>query len=138
MAEVTVRSTGGLQQEIVTGGQVWYADEPIDAGGGDTGPNPYELLLGALGACKAMTVLLYARRKKWDLQAVQVDLSNERAYGRDCEECDEHPARMERISVRMRFEGALDETQRQRLKEIAGRCPVHQTLIGRIDIVDVD
>jgi putative redox protein len=136
MATITVRSGEGFQQEITARGHRFAADEPLDAGGSDTGPTPYELLLGALGACKAMTVRMYARRKGWDLQSVTVELEHSRDYRKDCEDCDEREARIDRIRVWLWFTGNLDDAQCRRLREIAERCPVHQTLTGRIEIVE--
>jgi hypothetical protein len=89
MAEVIVRSLDNLRQEIAAGPHTLFADEPASAGGGDAGPDPYELLLSALGACTSMTLLLYARRKRWPLDGVEVRLSHRRDYARDCEECEE-------------------------------------------------
>lgn len=138
MTTVTVRSTSGFQQEVVCRNHSLLADEPAEMGGGDTGPNPYELLLGSLGACKSITVLMYARRKGWDLQTVEVELTHSKEYARDCEDCDEKSVRIDRISTRLTFRGNLDESQHERLKQIAGRCPVHQTLMGTIEIVDAE
>src|SRR5690349_9796995 len=97
MAEVIVRSLDNLRQEISAGPHTLFADEPIEAGGDNAGPNPYELLLGALGACTSMTLLLYARRKKWPLEGVEVRLSHRRDYARDCEECAERPVQIDKI-----------------------------------------
>lgn len=136
MGTVIVKSLSGYQQEILTTTHRVVADEPREAGGDDAGPNPYELLLGALGSCKAMTVLMYGRRKGWDVQAVEVALTHRRDYATDCEECAEKPMQIARITARLTLTGNLDEEQRQRLKEIAGRCPVHRTLAGRVEITD--
>jgi putative redox protein len=134
MAEVVVRSLGGLEQEIQARGHRWLADEPLEAGGGDGGPNPYELLLSALGACTAMTVRLYASRKGWPLEGVEVVLRHERIYAQDCENCDSPNARLERITKRLALHGPLEEAQRQRLAEIAERCPVQRTLTSTVRI----
>lgn len=133
---VTVRSVNHYQQEIIAGDHILFADEPANVGGDDTGPNPYELLLGALGSCKAITVTMYAQRKGWDLQGVEVELSHSKEYAADCAACVENPVKLDRIKVKLAFKGNLDDDQRQRLKEIAKRCPVHQTLTSQIDIVD--
>ena len=136
MADVIVRSLSNLRQEIAAGPHTLFADEPTDAGGDDAGPNPYELLLAALGACTSMTVLLYARRKRWPLEGVEVRLSHRRDYARDCEECAEKPVQIDVIERRLTFGGDLDDTQRARLLEIAGKCPVHRTLTGTIRVDD--
>jgi uncharacterized OsmC-like protein len=137
MAEVFVHSVGKLRQEIDAGSNTFFADEPIDAGGDDDGPNPYELLLGALGACTSMTLLLYARRKGWPLEDVEVRLSHQRDYVRDCEDCDTRPVQIDQIERRITLKGQLDQAQRTRLLEIAEKCPVHRTLTGTIKVSDL-
>ena len=102
--------------------------------GPDAGPNPYELLLSALGACTAMTVRLYASRKGWPLEGVEVVLRHERIYGQDCADCDTRNVRLERITKRLALHGPLEEVQRQRLAEIAERCPVQRTLTSTVRI----
>jgi len=136
MAEVTVHSVGKLRQQINVGAHTLYADEPIAVGGGDAGPNPYELLLAALGACTSMTLLMYARRKLWPLEDVAVKLSHRRDYARDCEDCDRKPVQIDVIERRITLIGPLDAEQRARLLEIAEKCPVHRTLTGRVSVVD--
>jgi putative redox protein len=104
-------------------------------GGGDAGPNPYELLLAALGSCMSMTVLLYARRKKWPLERVVVRLSHEREHAKDCEQPKDLHGRIERITSALTLVGErLTDEQRTRLKEIAGHCPVHETLSGGLEL----
>jgi putative redox protein len=134
MAEVVIRSLGGLEQEVSARGHRWRADEPVEAGGGDGGPTPYELLLSALGTCTAMTVRLYAGRKGWPLEGVEVSLRYERIHAEDCVNCETQDARLERVTKRMAFHGPLDASQRQRLAEIAERCPVQRTLTSTVRI----
>ena len=136
MAEVIVHSSGNLRQQIDAGAHTFYADEPTDAGGDNAGPNPYELLLAALGACTSMTLLMYARRKQWPLEDVAVRLSHRRDYARDCADCDEKPAQIDLIERRITLIGQLDAQQRARLLEIAEKCPVHRTLTGTIKVID--
>jgi putative redox protein len=136
MAEVIVHSLGNLRQEIDAGSHTFYADEPVGAGGDNAGPNPYELLLAALGACTSMTLLLYARRKGWPLEDVQVRLSHQRDYARDCADCEAKPVRIDQIERRIALKGDLDQAQRTRLLEIAEKCPVHRTLTGTIRVSD--
>jgi putative redox protein len=136
VAEVIVRSLGGLRHQIDAGPHTLYADEPADVGGDDAGPDPYELLLSALGACTSMTLLMYARRKGLPLEGVEVRLSHARDYNSDCEGCDERPAQLDLIRRSITLRGALDEAQRARLLEIAAKCPVHRTLEGEIRILD--
>ena len=133
---VIVASTGAnaFQQILLDGRHALYADEPTTAGGGDTGPGPYDLLLMALGSCTSMTVHVYASRKRWPLVQVIVSLSQERVYVADCVNCEESEAMIHRIQKKIEFIGPLDETQRARLLEIADRCPVHRTLTSRIEI----
>ncbi|HEU5103569.1 MAG TPA: OsmC family protein [Roseiflexaceae bacterium] len=137
MAEVIVHSLGNLRQEIDAGAHTFYADEPADVGGDDAGPDPYELLLGALGACTSMTLQMYARRKGWPLEDVEVRLRHQRDYTRDCEDCDTQPTQIDRIERRITLKGQLDEAQRTRLLEIAEKCPVHRTLTGTIQVSDL-
>lgn len=133
---VIVASTGAgaFQQVMLDGRHVVHADEPVAAGGGDTGPGPYELLLMALGSCSSMTVHLYAARKKWPLEQVIVTLRQERAYAQDCANCEDPGSMVHRIEKRIELIGSLDEAQRVRLLEIADHCPVHRTLTSKIEI----
>ena len=136
MAEIVVRSDGKLRQRIEGKGQTLLADEPRAIGGDDAGPDPYTLLLGALGACTAMTLQMYARRKGWPLHGLEVRLRHDRTYADDCEQLGED-CRIERITRRLRLLGPLDDEQRARLQEIAARCPVHKTLLGPLEVVDI-
>lgn len=135
MAHVIVRGGAtGLAQEIEAGRHQLIADEPIEAGGTDAGPSPYELLLAALGACTSMTVSMYARRKRWPLEAVTVRLQHARIHAQDCAECETKEGMLDRIEREISLVGPLDAAQRGRLLEIANRCPVHRTLVSEIDI----
>lgn len=135
MASVTVRTVDDYRQEIIAGDHVVWADEPTDIGGDDTGPTPYELLLGALGACTSITLSMYARRKNWELRKVNVELEHSNNYRQDCEQCADGEVRLDHIAVRVSLEGELDDAQRKRLMEIAERCPVNQTLRRGMHIV---
>src|SRR5215471_11221287 len=128
MAEVIVRSRQGLTQDIVAGANTLVADEPIDAGGAGLGPSPYELLLSALGACTAMTLRLYADRHRWPLEGVEVRLRHDRIHATDCAECDTREGFLDRIQKQLTLLGPLDAAQRNRLADIAERCPVQRTL----------
>jgi putative redox protein len=131
---VVGRSLGNLQVEITAGRHQWVADEPVGVGD-DAGPNPYDLLLGALAACKVMTCHLYANRKGWLLETVEVSLDTHKVYARDCDDCESDPkAKVDVIDVTINFEGDLDEQQVQRLTEISERCPVHRTLTSETKI----
>ena len=129
MAHVTSQSSENLQVLIRSSGHELLADEPEGLGDGK-GPDPYELLLAALAACTTMTLKLYAKRKGWDLQRVEVELSQDRVHAEDCKECEESDEEIERIIVRLKIEGDLTDEQRKRLWEIAEKCPVHKTLVG--------
>jgi len=125
---VSARSVGGYKVEISTGVHTFLTDEPPGIGD-DAGPGPYDLLLSALAGCKIMTVLMYARRKEWPLEGVEVKLSTSRMHARDCEDCESDPsALIDLIEVDISFEGQLEADQVSRLAEIADRCPVHRTL----------
>jgi putative redox protein len=130
MTEVVVRSAAGLRQSVEARGHAIVVDEPADVGGGDAGPTPYELLLGALGACTAITMRMYAQRRNWPLESVEVHLQHERVHARDCADCDNPNASafLDRITKRVVLQGALGADQRARLLEIADRCPVQRTL----------
>jgi len=133
---VIVRETrrGRFQQEIVVGRHHLLADEPANVGGLDSGPGPYDLLLAALGACTAMTLRLYADRKKLPLLRTRVRLHHSRIYATDCAECDTKAGMLDRIERAITLEGDLDAGQRAQLLEIADKCPVHRTLKSEIDI----
>ena len=127
--EVRVRGgASGFANVVETSLHRLPADEPAGVGGSDTGPNPYELLLAALGACKSMTLRMYADRKGWPLEGVEVLLRHDRVHAGDCDECESTEGRVDHIDAELRVSGPLDEAQRRRLLEIADRCPVHRTL----------
>jgi uncharacterized OsmC-like protein len=134
---VLVRETGQgrFQQEVTAGAHRLLADEPNDVGGTDSGPNPYDLLLAALGACTAMTLRLYAERKALRLDRVAVRLRHAKVHAADCENCESRDGRVDRIERGIVLEGELDAQQRARLLEIADKCPIHRTLTSGVDIV---
>ena len=125
---------GPLAETIRSGVHVLRADEPVANGGNDTGPGPYDYLLAALGSCTAMTLRMYARMKKLPLQKVTVRLKHEKIHATDCEECETKEGKIDRIERLIELEGPLSDGQRQRLLEIANRCPVHRTLSSEISI----
>jgi len=133
----TVIVTGkasGFVQDVTVGPHRLTADEPLASGGTDAGPDPYELLLAALGVCTSMTVSLYARRKQWPLQAVTVRLRHSKIHAADCASCETREGRLDHIERELELLGELDAEQRARLLEIANKCPVHRTLTSEIDI----
>ena len=125
----------GYRTEITAGGHHLVADEPADVGGTDTGPTPYDLLVAGLGACTAMTLRMYADRKGWPLEEVTVSLSHRKIHAKDCESCATESGQLDQIKRQIEIIGPLDADQRQRLMEIADRCPVHRTLHSKIDVV---
>jgi uncharacterized OsmC-like protein/alpha-beta hydrolase superfamily lysophospholipase len=137
---VVVRETrqGRFQQEVTVGPHRFLADEPVDAGGLDSGPGPYDLVLAGLGACTAMTLRLYAERKALPLEGVTVELSHAKIHAADCEACETKEGKIDRIERAIAFTGRLDADQRRRLMEIADKCPVHRTLTSEIDIRTVE
>jgi len=139
MSEVVVTSQSNLRNEVRYGvGHAFTTDEPIAAGGEDAGPDPYTLILGALGSCISMTVTLYARRKQWPLEQVTVRLRQNRIHMKDCRECVlQTEGYVHRIERAVSFTGPLTDEQRARLQEIAHKCPVHKTLTSPIVIADL-
>ena len=118
----------GFRADVQAGPHAFIADEPIALGGTGLGPTPYELLLGALSSCMAMTVRMYADRKKWPLEGVTIHLRTESAHEKDCERCETAEVGPPRIARRIELAGPLTDEQRTRLLQIADRCPVKQTL----------
>ena len=139
MSEVTVTSIMGLQNEVRYGeGQTLIIDEPKGLGGDGAGPDPYTLLLAALGSCVSMTLTLYARRKGWPLERVRVRLRQRRVHAKDCAECGSHANDfIHHIERAVELEGDLTDGQRARLQEIAHRCPVHRTLTNEIAVTEL-
>ena len=119
-----VRTTGNYRVEATMRGHTVVLDEPESNGGEDAGPTPREMFLGSLGSCISITLLMYARRKEWPLENVEVSLSHERV------QAEQGQPPEERISVEIELEGAIDEEQRERLAYIATRCPVSQIVTG--------
>ena len=135
--KVVVRETRAnkFQQTISVGPHRLLADEPVAAGGEDTGPGPYDLVLAGLGACTSMTMRMYADRKSLPLERVTVTLSHSKIYAEDCAECETRVGMLDQFDRVISMEGALDAEQRKKLMEIADKCPVHRTLTSEIHIV---
>ena len=136
---VIVQETGAgrFQQRIAAGPHRLRADEPLDVGGDDSGPGPYDLLLAGLGACTSMTLRMYASRKDWPLERVTVTIQHDKIHAEDCADCETREGRIDRIERRLALEGPLDEAQRAKLLEIADKCPVHRTLESEVNVVTV-
>jgi len=124
-------------RDVSSDNHQWLADEPKRVGGDDLGPDPYEHLLAALGTCTSMTIRMYANRKGWPLEDVHVELEHSRQHGADCGNCEDANSKVEVITRAIKLSGPLDEGQRERLIEIANRCPVHRTLEGDLRIETV-
>ena len=138
MSEVVVRSIKNLQNEVQYGsGHTLITDEPQESGGEGEGPDPYTLILAALGTCISMTITLYARRKQWPVEQVTVRLKQNRVHSKDCAECAENfEGYVHRIERSITITGNLSEEQQARLQEIGHKCPVHKTLTSPIVIAD--
>lgn len=132
---VVARTTGdGFYTDIAAGEHALVADEPASVGGGNLGPSPYELLSAALAACTTMTLKMYARFKKLDLQSVTVRVIHKKMHADDCADCENETGKIDEFKRELTLEGDLDDAQRQRMLEIADRCPVHQTLHGEVKV----
>ena len=140
MGEVLVASLSNLRNEVTYGdGETFQTDEPASLGGEGAGPDPYTLLLAALGSCVSMTVTMYARRKGWPLERVGVRLRQRRVHADDCAACGEGlEGFIHHIERAVTVEGPLTDEQRARLLEIAHKCPVHRTLTSPILVTELE
>jgi putative redox protein len=137
MAQITAKLTSGMAVQMSNGRHVWNADEPLEAGGTDTAPNPYELLLGSLAACTCVTISWYCQHKKIPLESVSTTYDFSRVHADDCKDCDiPDKGFIEKITSNVHIEGDFDEAQRKRLAQIAQRCPVHKTLAHGVQFED--
>lgn len=129
---VSESGKGKFTQEIKIGSHLLTADEPIASGGNDTGPSPYDFLLAGLGACTSMTLRMYAELKKIPLDKVIVRLHHEKIYAEDCADCENKGSKIDHITRQIELQGDLTEEQRQKLLDVANKCPVHRTLTSKI------
>jgi len=137
MATISAELVQGYEVQISDGAHRWRADEPIHLGGTDTGPNPYELLLGSVAACTCITLSMYAKRKGIALESVTARYSFDRVHSDDCEFCEDTDRGMiDTISSEIEIVGDLTPEQSARLEQIAARCPVHKTLEREIRFND--
>ena len=135
MVEVTVvGGETGYTQQVEVGPHRLTADEPAEFGGSATGPSPYEYLLVALGSCTSMTLRMYADRKGIPLKGVTVRLRHDKIHAKDCEECETRIGKVDCIEREIELEGDLDDAARERLLQIADKCPVHRTLTREVVI----
>ncbi len=125
---------GRYALDIMAGRHLLTADEPVDAGGEDSGPSPYELLSAALASCTAMTLRMYVARKGWDVGRIQVAVRHEKIHAADCADCETREGRVDVFERVIEVEDGIDEETRRRLLVIADRCPVHRTLTGEVKI----
>ena len=134
--KVLVQETreGKFSQTVAAGRHVIHADEPVAAGGTDTGLSPYDLLLAGLGACTSMTIRMYANLKGFPLERATVELRHEKIHAADCTDCETREGKIDRIDRLIRLEGPLSEEQRAKLLEISNKCPVHRTLHSEVTI----
>jgi putative redox protein len=137
MTRITAILKSGMAVQLSNGRHEWKADEPLGAGGSDTGPDPYELLLGSLAACTCVTISWYCRHKGISLESVSTVYEFSRVHADDCEDCDApDKGFIEKITNNVHIEGDFDAGQRKRLAQIAQRCPVHKTLAHGVSFED--
>jgi len=134
VVEVEETMTGRYLQEGRAGRHTLMLDEPLAAGGSDAGPGPYDLLLLSLGACTSMTLRMYAELKRLPLTRVRVRLTHRKVHAQDCADCATKEGKVDEITREILLEGALSDEQRQRLLDIANKCPVHRTLTSEIKV----
>lgn len=120
--------------DIQMGKHAIRADEPIEMGGNDFGPSPYDLLLASLGACTSMTMKMYAERKGWAIDEITVHLDHDKDYVKDCEECEQPSSKIDIITRKIEIKADLDDSQLARLRDIADKCPVHRTLHSDVSV----
>jgi putative redox protein len=137
---VTLQARGSFRTEVKAGPHTFVMDEPVDAGGGGEGPTPYDMLAAALGGCTSMTLYFYAKRENLPLTGVDVTVTHDRQYAKDCADCTTQAGYIHRFRVELRLHGDLTPEQREHLLAIAGRCPVAKTLSSemKVDKVLVD
>lgn len=137
MARITAKLTSGMVVKLSNGRHEWTGDEPLNAGGTDTGPNPYELLLGSLAACTCVTISAYCAHKGLALKSVSTSYDFSRVHADDCRDCDiPEKGFIEQITSNVHIEGDFDAAQQERLAQVAQRCPVHKTLARGVRFED--
>ena len=137
MQPVIVRSANTLRNEIEAGPHHMVADEPVEAGGTAAGPTPYDFLAAALGTCTSMTIHVVARREKIPVESLEIRVSNDRMYAKDCADCTSTSGYIHRFTVEIKVAGPLTPEQRERVLTVAKRCPVAKTLTAEIRVDDV-
>jgi len=137
MGPVIVRSANGFRNDIEAGQHRLVADEPVEAGGTGSGVTPYDLLASALGACTSMTIHVVAQREKIPVESLEIQVTSDRMYAKDCADCTSKDGYIHRFTVAIKVEGPLSPAQRERILTVAGRCPVAKTLTSEIRVDDV-
>jgi uncharacterized OsmC-like protein len=137
MGPVIVRSANSFRNDIEAGPHKLVADEPASAGGTDAGPTPYDYLSAALGACTSMTIHVVAQREKIPIESLEISVSNDRMYAKDCADCTSNEGYIHRFTVAIKATGDLTAEQRDRILVVARRCPVAKTLMSEIRVDDV-
>ena len=132
---VVVRTEQGYTSQVLAGGHGLLLDEPLAVGGNNLGPTPYDYLLAGLGGCTGITLRMYADRKGWPLDAVEIHLGHDKIHAEDCANCESTEGKIDQITREIKLEGDLSTEQRTRLMEIAEKCPVHRTLHNEINVV---
>ncbi len=137
MSQISAELESGTVVRLSNGRHDWTADEPIDAGGTDEGPNPYELLLGSLAACTCVTISMYCRHKGLTLRSIRASYEFSNVHADDCEDCDDSARGfIQKITSNIEIHGDFDNAQRKRLAQIVERCPVHKTLAHGVAFED--
>ena len=134
MGPVVLEAGTGFRNAVTAGKHQFVADEPIDAGGTDEGPTPYDFLCAALGGCTSMTMRVVAKRENIPLEGAQVEVKSDRMYAKDCADCTSPNGYIHKFDVRIKLKGNLTDAQRERLLSVAKRCPVAKTLTSEIRI----
>jgi len=137
MQPVILRSSGTFRNDIEAGPHRLVADEPVEAGGTAAGPTPYDFINAALGACTSMTIHVVAKREKIPIDSVEITVTNDRMYARDCADCTSTEGYIHRFTVSIKVTGDLTPAQRERILTVAKRCPVAKTLTSEIRVDDV-
>ena len=133
MESIVVRSTGTpYTTRISVGHHEWLADEPPESEGQDRAATPFQQFLGSIGSCSIITAQMYARRKGWPLESLEAEVTHERIDAADCPDCETKKGKVSEITLQFRIEGDLTEEQRERILEIAGRCPIKRAIEGEV------
>ena len=132
--EVVARTRKGFRTGVRAGEHHLVVDEPVSLGGTNEGPTPYDYLAIALGSCTTMTLRMYADRKGWPLEEAVAHVYHEKIHAKDCASCETKEGKIDRLAREIEVTGPLDEAQRDRLIQIANRCPVHRTLTSEINV----